>query len=121
VTASWPQSPLCRVRTPALVVDLRTRARPAAIVHVCSCGLAYTAETWAELPGGYVSPDYAGGWFESRNCSCHSTRSVEWCPRSVLGHLALLAWRLVAWCQPVADRVALAWVRHEQRKQIARH
>lgn len=116
---AWPQSPLCRVRPPAIVIDLRTRSRPAAIVHVCSCGLCYTAASWSELPRGYVAPDYAGGWDEYRNCSCRSTRSIPWRPRSVLGWLALLGWRLVAWT-PLAEPIAEAWVRHEQRKQLAR-
>lgn len=49
------------------------------LVHECSCGVSYTAETWRALPlVGYTpaTEDHEGPLLELRNCTaCASTRA----------------------------------------------
>jgi hypothetical protein len=47
------------------------------IVHVCSCGIEYTAAQWDRLPsvGQQDMRAYGSPLLDMRNCSCGSTRS----------------------------------------------
>ena len=55
---------------------LKGTVTPLVTVHTCSCGLAYTAATWAALPLCGTQEDGEGGELELRHCPCGSTRSV---------------------------------------------
>ena len=47
----------------------------------CSCGIAYTAEQWADLElCGHIRMHGDGPDLELRNCPCGSTRSIELTP-----------------------------------------
>ena len=50
-----------------------------AIVHTCSCGIAYDEAGWAALPSPGVQDmrKYGCGMLDLRNCACHSTMTRE--------------------------------------------
>lgn len=63
-----------------LIMNMTTRetTKTAATVATCNCcGATYTAESWKTLQFVGVWSYEDVGTYESRNCPCHGTLSVE--------------------------------------------